>query len=161
MGESTAWIRCKCAWVPSLQRKWMDECTYQYIGMYLLILKYLFSTGNPGSNICKRGFKRMKINDARLHTTHLQNFRQNLALSCRAGLLHWNHSFLLCVYNIQHKWKTVKGFCEKNVKIFFRPAWQKTCNDGAGWRKFIWGFGGIRMSFGREQTLAQLIQKPP
>ena len=87
-----------------------SECTSQCWNIY-------FQPEFPDKNI-RRGFKSMKINTARLHISNLQIFRQSHSLNCRAGLLHWNHSFLLCVYNIQQKWKSVKGFCEKNAKIF-------------------------------------------
>ena len=87
-----------------------SECTSQCWNIY-------FQPEIPDKNI-RRGFKSMKINNARLHISNLQIFRQSHSLNCRARLLHWNHSFLLCVYNIQHKWNIVKGFCEKNAKCF-------------------------------------------
>ena len=85
-----------------------SECTSQCWNIY-------FQPEIPDKNI-RRGFNRMKINNARLHISNLQIFRQSRSLNCRAGLLHWNHSFLLCVYNIQQKRKSVKGVCEKNAK---------------------------------------------
>ena len=88
-----------------------SECTSQCWNIY-------FQPEIPDKNI-RRGFKHLKINNARLHISNLQIFRQSHSLNCRARLLHWNHSFLLCVYNIQHKWNIVKGFCEKNAKYFF------------------------------------------
>ena len=87
-----------------------SECTSQCWNIY-------FQPEIPDKNI-RRGFNHLKINNARLHISNLQIFRQSRSLNCRAGLLHWNHSFLLCVYNIQQKRKSVKGFCEKNAKIF-------------------------------------------
>ena len=87
-----------------------SECTSRCWNIY-------FQPEIPDKNI-RRGFNRMKINNARLHISNLQIFRQSRSLNCRAGLLHWNHSFLLYVYNIQRKQKLVKGFCEKNAKIF-------------------------------------------
>ena len=103
-----------------------SECTSQCWNIY-------FQPEIP-DNIIRRGFKRMKINDARLHLSNLQIFRQSRSLNCRAGLLHWNHSFLLCVYNIQQKRKSVKGFCEKSAKNFLalvdgKPAMTET-HDG-------------------------------
>ena len=105
-----------------------SECTSQCWNIY-------FQPEIPDKNI-RRGFKSMKINNARLHISNLQIFRQSHSLNCRAGILHWNHSFLLCVYNIQQKWKSVKGFCEKNAKIFSGYRRRKNCNDGIAWRKF-------------------------
>jgi hypothetical protein len=52
------------SWVPSLQREVVNgRMTNQYMGTYLHILKYLFSTGKPGS-YSKRALL-MKINYAR------------------------------------------------------------------------------------------------
>ena len=128
-----------------------SECTSQCWNIY-------FQPEIPDKNI-RRGFKHLKINNARLHISNLQIFRQSHSLNCRARLLHWNHSFLLCVYNIQHKWNIVKWFCEKNAKIFLGYQGRKTCNDGAKWKIFIWCAGNTRMYTGHAQTTAQLVQK--
>ena len=129
-----------------------SECTSQCWNIY-------FQPEIP-DNIIRRGFKRMKINDARLHLSNLQIFRQSRSLNCSAGLLHLNHSFLLCVYNIQQKRKSVKGFCEKNAKIFFVSNRRKNCNDGSIWRIFICCTVGIRLCAGDAQKTAQVVQKP-
>ena len=128
-----------------------SECTSQCWNIY-------FQPEIPDKNI-RRGFKHLKINNARLHISNLQIFRQSHSLNCRARLLHWNHSFLLCVYNIQHKWNIVKGFCEKNAKYFFWYLRRKTCNDGSGWRICILYAEDILVCAGYAQTNAQLVQK--
>ena len=109
------WI-FSCAWDPCLHW-WVDQTNDQSVHRRVPPSAGI-SIFNRKSRITKsmRGFNRMKINGARLYTSNLQNFRQSRSLNCRAGLLHWNHSLLVCVYNIQHKWKNVKGFCEKNAK---------------------------------------------
>ena len=129
-----------------------SECTSQCWNIY-------FQPEIPDKNI-RRGFNHLKINDARLHISNLQIFRQSRSLNCRARLLHWNHSFLLCVYNIQQKRKSVKGFCEKNAKLFLRIKRRRTCNDGEAWKIFIWCAKGTLVYTGHAQMIAQLVQKP-
>ena len=85
------------SWDPSLHHNAFGRMTNQYMGVILLILVIYFYRS---LRIFSEFYSRSAI-DARLHTSNFQNFRPILSLNRRASHLHWNHSPVLCVYNIQ------------------------------------------------------------
>ena len=89
----------------------------QYMGNYLHIWSIYFQRASPES-WKTRGIE-LKINAARQYPSNFHNFRPVHSLNRRALVLHWNHSLVLCVYNIQYFFDFVNRFCEKNQKFFF------------------------------------------
>lgn len=74
-----------------------------------------------------------KINTARLHTARRHFFRLILSPNRRALHDHWNHLFLLCVYNIQWIFDFVNRFCEKSSKNFLSADFH-CLNQNLQWR---------------------------